>query len=65
MANGAQSLTPEFWSSTPRHPLSIISLVLDEPLLDVEHAAALLNVRSSWKRNAARAGQAAVHSRRA
>ncbi len=31
-------------------------LALDEPLLDAEQAAALLNVRPSWVRYATRAG---------
>jgi len=34
-----------------------LSLSLDEPLLDVEQAAALLNVRPSWVRDATRAGR--------
>lgn len=32
-----------------------LALTLDEPLLDVEQAAALLNVRPSWVRDATRA----------
>ena len=32
-------------------------LSLDEPLLDAEQAAALLNVRPSWVRDATRAGR--------
>ena len=32
-------------------------LSLDEPLLDVDQAAALLNVRPSWVRDATRAGR--------
>jgi excisionase family DNA binding protein len=35
----------------------ILALSLDEPLLDVEQAAALLNVRPSWVRDATRAGR--------
>lgn len=31
--------------------------LLDEPLLDAEQAAALLNVRPSWVRDATRAGR--------
>jgi excisionase family DNA binding protein len=34
-----------------------IALSLDEPLLDAEQAAALLNVRPSWIRDATRAGR--------
>ena len=34
-----------------------LALSLDEPLLDVEQAAALLNVRPSWVRDATRAGR--------
>jgi excisionase family DNA binding protein len=34
-----------------------VALSLDEPLLDVEQAAALLNVRPSWVRDATRAGR--------
>lgn len=34
-----------------------VSLSLDEPLLDAEQAAALLNVRPSWVRDATRAGR--------
>ena len=34
-----------------------LALSLDEPLLDVEQAAALLNVRASWVRDATRAGR--------
>lgn len=33
------------------------TLSLDEPLLDVDQAAALLNVRPSWVRDATRAGR--------
>ena len=33
----------------------MLALTLDEPLLDVEQAAALLNVRPSWVRDATRA----------
>lgn len=33
------------------------ALSLDEPLLNVEQAAALLNVRPSWVRDATRAGR--------
>lgn len=33
------------------------ALTLDEPLLDAEQAAALLNVRPSWVRDATRAGR--------
>lgn len=33
----------------------VLALTLDEPLLDVEQAAALLNVRPSWVRDATRA----------
>ena len=33
------------------------ALSLDEPLLDAEQAAALLNVRPSWVRDATRAGR--------
>lgn len=33
----------------------VLVLSLDEPLLDVEQAAALLNVRPSWVREATRA----------
>lgn len=33
------------------------ALSLDEPLLDAEQAAALLNVRPSWVRDARRAGR--------
>lgn len=36
---------------------SALGLSLDEPLLDVDQAAALLNVRSSWVRDATRAGR--------
>jgi excisionase family DNA binding protein len=35
----------------------VLALSLDEPLLDVEQAAALLNVRPSWVRDATRAGR--------
>jgi excisionase family DNA binding protein len=35
----------------------VLVLSLDEPLLDVEQAAALLNVRPSWVRDATRAGR--------
>ena len=34
-----------------------VALSLDEPLLDCEQAAALLNVRPSWVRDATRAGR--------
>jgi excisionase family DNA binding protein len=34
-----------------------LALSLDEPLLDVDQAAALLNVRPSWVRDATRAGR--------
>jgi len=34
-----------------------VALSLDEPLLDVEQAAALLAVRPSWVRDATRAGR--------
>jgi excisionase family DNA binding protein len=34
-----------------------LTLSLDEPLLDVEQAAALLAVRPSWVRDATRAGR--------
>ncbi|MGI8845273.1 MAG: helix-turn-helix domain-containing protein [Thermoleophilaceae bacterium] len=34
-----------------------VALSLDEPLLDCEQAAALLNVRTSWVRDATRAGR--------
>ena len=34
-----------------------LALSLDEPLLNVEQAAALLNVRPSWVRDATRAGR--------
>lgn len=34
-----------------------VALLLDEPLLDTEQAAALLNVRVSWVRDATRAGR--------
>lgn len=34
-----------------------LALTLDEPLLDCEQAAALLNVRPSWVRDATRAGR--------
>lgn len=34
-----------------------LALSLDEPLLDCEQAAALLNVRPSWVRDATRAGR--------
>lgn len=34
-----------------------VTLSLDEPLLDVEQAAALLAVRPSWVRDATRAGR--------
>ena len=34
-----------------------LTLTLDEPLLDVEQAAALLAVRPSWIRDATRAGR--------
>jgi excisionase family DNA binding protein len=34
-----------------------VVLALDEPLLSVEHAAALLRVRPSWVRDAVRAGR--------
>jgi excisionase family DNA binding protein len=38
--------------------MSTIEVVsLDEPLLDAEQAAALLNVRPSWIRDATRAGR--------
>lgn len=44
---------------------SDVVLALDEPLLDVEHAAELLNVRSSWVRDAAHAGRLrCIHVRR-
>ncbi len=33
----------------------VLALSLEEPLLDVEQAAALLNVRPSWVRDATRA----------
>lgn len=33
-----------------------VVLALDEPLLELEHAAALLNVQVSWLREAAGAG---------
>jgi excisionase family DNA binding protein len=33
----------------------VVALSLDEPLLDAEQAAALLNVRPSWVRDAVRA----------
>lgn len=33
----------------------VLALTLDEPLLNVEQAAALLNVRPSWVRDATRA----------
>jgi excisionase family DNA binding protein len=36
---------------------SLEVLSLDEPLLDAEQAAALLNVRTSWVRDATRAGR--------
>jgi excisionase family DNA binding protein len=35
----------------------VVALSLEEPLLDVEQAAALLNVRPSWVRDATRAGR--------
>lgn len=35
---------------------SVARLVLDEPLLDVQRAAELLNVRVSWIREATRTG---------
>ncbi|MGI9097106.1 MAG: helix-turn-helix domain-containing protein [Solirubrobacteraceae bacterium] len=35
----------------------VLALSLDEPLLDAEQAAALLNVRPSWVRDATRAGR--------
>ena len=34
-----------------------LALSLEEPLLDAEQAAALLNVRPSWIRDATRAGR--------
>ena len=34
-----------------------LALSLEEPLLDAEQAAALLNVRPSWVRDATRAGR--------
>lgn len=34
-----------------------LALTLDEPLLDCDQAAALLNVRPSWVRDATRAGR--------
>jgi excisionase family DNA binding protein len=34
-----------------------VALSLDEPLLNAEQAAALLNVRPSWVRDAVRAGR--------
>lgn len=34
-----------------------VTMALDEPLLDAEAAAALLNVRPSWVRDATRAGR--------
>jgi excisionase family DNA binding protein len=36
---------------------SLEVLSLDEPLLDADQAAALLNVRTSWVRDATRAGR--------
>ena len=35
----------------------VVALSLDEPLLDAEQAAALLNVRPSWVRDAVRASR--------
>jgi len=34
-----------------------VTVLLDEPLLDAEQAAVLLNVRPSWVRDATRAGR--------
>jgi len=34
-----------------------VAILLDEPLLDAEEAAVLLNVRPSWVRDATRAGR--------
>ena len=39
-----------------QHAMTVEVLSLDEPLLDVERAAELLNVRVSWIREATRTG---------
>jgi excisionase family DNA binding protein len=43
--------------ASSRVPVDGAAVSLDEPLLDCEAAAALLNVRVSWVRDAARLGQ--------